>query len=57
MDRFGAAYKAEVSEFVVQCVAGKEFSVTHRDGVRAMEVIAAGMAAVIDRRSGGRVPS
>ncbi|MBI4904203.1 MAG: hypothetical protein HY820_11240 [Acidobacteria bacterium] len=33
VDRFGAAYKAEVEEFVRRCVAGEPFAVTHRDGV------------------------
>jgi predicted dehydrogenase len=54
-DRFGNAYYAEVAEFVEKCVAGKEFAVTHRDGVRAMEVIDAGMRSVIDRSAGGKV--
>ncbi len=54
-DRFGDAYKMEVAEFIAKCVSGKEFTVTHRDGVRAMEVIDAGMRAVIDRTAGARV--
>lgn len=54
-DRFGNAYKTEVAEFISKCIAGQEFSVTHRDGVRAMEVIDAGMRAIIDRAAGARV--
>ncbi|MBI4904206.1 MAG: Gfo/Idh/MocA family oxidoreductase [Acidobacteria bacterium] len=55
VDRFGAAYKAEVEEFVRRCVAGEPFAVTHRDGVRAMEVIDAGMRCVITKESSGQV--
>lgn len=47
VDRFGPAYKAEVAVFLDCCVAGSAFPTTHRDGVRAQEVISAGMKAVI----------
>jgi predicted dehydrogenase len=46
-DRFGPAYKAELSNFIECCRAGAPFPTTHRDGLRAQEVIAAGMQAVI----------
>lgn len=55
VDRFGAAYKAEVAEFVQRCVSGEPFPVTHRDGVQAMEVIDAGMRGWITEDSGGRL--
>ncbi|MBS1828118.1 MAG: Gfo/Idh/MocA family oxidoreductase [Acidobacteria bacterium] len=48
MDRFGPAYKAELTEFVRKCESGEPFAVTHRDGVRAMEVIDAAMRGLID---------
>jgi myo-inositol 2-dehydrogenase/D-chiro-inositol 1-dehydrogenase len=41
--RFGPAYKAEVAAFIECCRSGAPFPVSHRDGVRAQEVIAAGM--------------
>lgn len=44
--RFGLAYKAEVAAFVAACNAGQPFAVTHGDGLRAMEVVAAGAAAL-----------
>ncbi len=43
MDRFGPAYKAELQDFIARCESGEPFTVTHRDGLRAMEVIDAGM--------------
>jgi len=46
VDRFGAAYKAEVAQFIECCISGAPFPTTHRDGVRAQEVISAGMRAV-----------
>ena len=47
VDRFGAAYKAELSAFVECCRAGAPFPATHRDGLRAQEVIAAGMRGML----------
>ncbi len=46
-DRFGAAYKTELSVFLDCCRRGVPFPVTHRDGLRAMEVIEAGMQGLI----------
>jgi len=43
VDRFGAAYKAELAAFVQCCRTGTSFPTTHRDGLRAQQVIAAGM--------------
>jgi predicted dehydrogenase len=43
--RFGNAYKRELADFVTCCREGQPFSVTHRDGLRAMEVMAAATCA------------
>lgn len=43
IDRFGAAYKAELATFVECCRNGIPFPTSHRDGLRAQEVISAGM--------------
>ncbi len=43
IDRFGAAYKAELAAFIECCRTGAAFATTHRDGLRAQEVISAGM--------------
>lgn len=47
IDRFGAAYKAEVAAFIECCRNNTPFPITHRDGLRAQQVISAGMRAVI----------
>ena len=47
MDRFGPAYKAELAAFIECCRAGSAFPTSHRDGLRAQAVIAAGMAALV----------
>jgi predicted dehydrogenase len=49
IDRYGAAYKAEVSAFIECCLNGSPFPTSHRDGLRAQEVISAGMKAMIGR--------
>jgi len=49
VDRFGAAYKSEMAAFIACCHAGTPFPITHRDGLRAQQVIAAGMQNVITR--------
>jgi predicted dehydrogenase len=41
IERFGNAYKRELADFVTCCREDQPFSVTHRDGLRAMEVMAA----------------
>ena len=41
IDRFGPAYKAEVAAFVESCLNGSPFPTSHRDGLRAQEVISA----------------
>lgn len=55
VDRFGAAYKAEVATFVDCCQKGIAFPTNHHDGLRAMEVIGAGMSAVMDRSKAGPI--
>jgi myo-inositol 2-dehydrogenase/D-chiro-inositol 1-dehydrogenase len=45
VDRFGPAYLEEVRKFVKCCQSGSPFPVTHRDGIRAMEVIEAAQQA------------
>ena len=47
IDRFGLAYRTEVEAFIDCCNSGKPFPVTHRDGLRAQQVISAGMNAII----------
>ncbi|HEX4750769.1 MAG TPA: Gfo/Idh/MocA family oxidoreductase [Bryobacteraceae bacterium] len=47
VDRFGAAYKAELAAFIECCRSNTSFPTSHRDGLRAQEVISAGMNAVI----------
>jgi myo-inositol 2-dehydrogenase/D-chiro-inositol 1-dehydrogenase len=47
VDRFGAAYKAELAQFIECCKNETPFPTTHRDGVRAQEVISAGMRAMV----------
>jgi myo-inositol 2-dehydrogenase / D-chiro-inositol 1-dehydrogenase len=47
IDRFGPAYKAEVQVFVECCLSKQAFPTSHRDGLRAQEVISAGMKAVL----------
>lgn len=46
VDRFGAAYKAELAAFIECCRSGAPFPTTHRAGVHAQEVISAGMRAM-----------
>jgi myo-inositol 2-dehydrogenase/D-chiro-inositol 1-dehydrogenase len=55
VDRFGAAYKAELAAFIECCKTGEPFPTSHRDGVRAQEVISAGMRGVIGPREAARV--
>ncbi len=57
VDRFGPAYKAELAAFIECCRTGARFPSTHRDGLRAQEVISAGMQAVIVREQAARVRS
>jgi myo-inositol 2-dehydrogenase/D-chiro-inositol 1-dehydrogenase len=54
-DRFGPAYKAELAAFIECCRAGTPFPTTHRDGLRAQQVISAGMERVLSREHGAPV--
>ncbi len=55
VDRFGAAYKAELAAFIDCCRTGISFPTTHRDGVRAQEVISAGMRCMAGPEQAARV--
>ena len=55
VDRFGAAYKAELAAFIDCCRNETPFPVTHRDGIRAQEVISAGMRGMIGSEQAARV--
>lgn len=50
--RFSSAYKAELAAFVDCCLAGSPFPVTHRDGLKAQEVIAAGRRRMLTMADG-----
>jgi len=47
VDRFGAAYKSELAAFIECCRAKAPFPTTHWDGLRAQQVISAGMQRVL----------
>ncbi len=49
IERFGPAYSAEVAHFVERCLARAPFDVTHRDGLRALEVVEAGVRSLKTR--------
>ena len=55
VDRFGEAYKAELKEFVERCVLGAPFTVTHRNGLAAMEVIDAANRGAFTREAGAPI--
>jgi len=55
VERFGPAYKAEKAAFIECCRKNLDFPMTHRDGLRAQQVIAAGMRAVKTRADGAAV--
>lgn len=44
--RFGPAYKAEAADFIQRCITQEPFAVTHREGLKAMEIVAAGAEAL-----------
>jgi len=48
--RFGDAYKQELKTFLECCRDAKEFPVTHRDALRAQEVVAGAMSGIITRK-------
>jgi len=55
VDRFGPAYKRELEVFLDCCERDADFPTNHRDGLRAQEVIAAGMSALRTRADGAEV--
>ena len=55
VDRFGPAYKAEAAAFIECCRKNLDFPTTHRDGLRAQQVISTGMRAVKTRADGAVV--
>ena len=57
IDRFGPAYKAEMAAFIDCCRTGAAFPTSHRDGLRAQEVISAGMQAMITPAQAAAVQS
>ena len=57
IDRFGPAYKGELAVFIECCCSELPFPTTHADGLRAQEVISAGMQAIISPEQGKAVQS
>jgi myo-inositol 2-dehydrogenase/D-chiro-inositol 1-dehydrogenase len=57
VDRFGAAYKAELATFIECCRTNAPFPTSHRDGLHAQEVISAGMNAVMGPQQAAPVTS
>ena len=55
VDRFGAAYKLELQTFIECCNENKSFPSNHHDGLRAQEVISAGMKAVFGKAQAAAV--
>jgi myo-inositol 2-dehydrogenase/D-chiro-inositol 1-dehydrogenase len=55
IDRFGPAYKAELAAFIRCCRDDAPFPITHGDGLRAREVIEAGMKANFGSGSGTEI--
>jgi predicted dehydrogenase len=49
IERFGPAYMAEVVHFVDRCLKGEPFDVGHRDGLRALQVVDAGVRSLKTR--------
>ena len=47
IDRFGSAYKSEVAAFIECCRTNQPFPTSHSDGLRAQQVVSAGMKAVL----------
>jgi myo-inositol 2-dehydrogenase/D-chiro-inositol 1-dehydrogenase len=54
-DRFGAAYKQELRTFIECCLEGRGFPVTHLHGLRAQEVIQAGMTAILKKEDMAKI--
>ena len=52
IERFGPAYKAELSYYIDQCHAGAPFSGDHRDGLRALVIAVVGSGALFESGQG-----
>jgi myo-inositol 2-dehydrogenase/D-chiro-inositol 1-dehydrogenase len=50
IDRYGAAYKQELKTFLECCRDEKPFPVTHLNGLRAQEIVAAAMTSSIQKK-------
>ncbi len=55
MERFGEAYKQEVAVFIDCVRRGAKFPTSHRDALRAQQVISCGMSATYTRNSAAKV--
>ena len=55
VDRFGSAYAAELAAFVECCRTGEAFPTSHLDGLRAQQVIAAGMRGVLGAKDAATI--
>lgn len=55
IDRYGAAYKEELRTFLRCCRNGEPFPVTHRDGLRAQEIVAGAMRSSIRKTEMGQI--
>ncbi|MEO6965870.1 MAG: Gfo/Idh/MocA family oxidoreductase [Acidobacteriaceae bacterium] len=55
IDRYGAAYKEELRTFLKCCRNGEPFPVTHRDGLRAQEIVAGAMKSLMRWEDIGRI--
>jgi predicted dehydrogenase len=55
VDRFGDAYKSELAAFVECCRTGAAFPTSHRDGLRAQQVISAGMRSIFNPAEAAQV--
>lgn len=55
IDRYGAAYKQELSVFLRCCRNGEAFPITHRDGLCAQEIVAGAMNSSIRREDMTRI--
>jgi predicted dehydrogenase len=50
IDRYGAAYKQELKRFLECCRDATPFPITHLDGLRAQEIVAAAMSASVQKK-------
>ena len=55
IDRYGPAYKQELRVFLECCLSGERFPVSHPDGLRAQEIVAAAMNASVGKPDMARI--